>query len=350
MTRPPWLYRLLPYLGRRQAEEDLHDELRLHAALERERQRDAGATEAEARRAAQLKLGNVTLIQEETRAVWGWRWIDDLGRDLRHAARGLRRSPGVAATIIIVLAMGIGANTAMFSIVHGMLLRELPYPDADAIVRIGESYGGDAGWSPESLRTARCSRCRKKPSRSNNLPPTGRRVPWCGRVRRGSVTLRGARVSPALFPLLRAAPHVGRLVHGGRSACGRGPGRAPELRRLEHPFRVGPRYRRRGARARTADRSPWSACSPKGFFFPSPDVEVWTPFVIPPFEIRESPDGRGFRILSFLADRRRTTPSWCIRRAGRHRGALDPAAARRRNLRGSRTGGTRSAIRSRIGT
>ena len=71
MTRPPWLYRLLPYLGRRQAEADLHDELRLHVALERERQRDAGATEAEARRAAQLKLGNVALIQEETRAVWG---------------------------------------------------------------------------------------------------------------------------------------------------------------------------------------------------------------------------------------------------------------------------------------
>ena len=67
----------------------------------------------------------------------GWRWFDDLGRDLRHALRGLRRSPGFAVAVILILALGIGAATAMFSIVYGVLLRPLPYPDPGAIVRVG---------------------------------------------------------------------------------------------------------------------------------------------------------------------------------------------------------------------
>ena len=77
-----WLYRVVPYLGRRQAEADLEEELRLHLELERERQRDAGFAGDVADRAAQRKLGNGALIRERTRDVWGWLWLDDLGRDL----------------------------------------------------------------------------------------------------------------------------------------------------------------------------------------------------------------------------------------------------------------------------
>ena len=77
------------------------EEIRLHLDLERERQRDAGVPEDEALRAARRTLGNATLIRERTRDVWGWRWLDDLGRDARHAVRALARSPvlfGVTAT------------------------------------------------------------------------------------------------------------------------------------------------------------------------------------------------------------------------------------------------------------
>ena len=104
MKRPSWLCRLVPYLGRRKAEEDLHEELRLHLELERQRQRDGGLSEADALRAARRRLGNGTLIRERTRDVWGWRWLDELGRDVRHALRGLRRSPGFTAAVVVVLA------------------------------------------------------------------------------------------------------------------------------------------------------------------------------------------------------------------------------------------------------
>ena len=73
------------------------------------------------------------------------RWLDDLARDVRHAVRGLRRSPGLSATVVIVLALGIGANTAMFSIVYGMLPRPLPHPGGERIVRLGREPRGMPG-------------------------------------------------------------------------------------------------------------------------------------------------------------------------------------------------------------
>ena len=297
MTWPPWLRRLVPYLGRRQAREELQEELRLHSELERERQLDAGATETEARRSVLRKLGSMAAIREDVDAVWSWRWLDDLVGDLRHAVRGLRRSPGVTATVVIVLAMGIGANSATFSIVYGMLLRPLPYPDSDAIVRIGESYEADAGWSP-SLSNRSILALQEEAESFEQLAAYGPAGPvvWAGP--HGSVTLRGARVSPALFPLLRAVPRVGRLFTEGESRAG-----ADGVALLSFdtwnthfasdPDVVGAVLEQGGGPLTVV------GVLSEGFSFPSPDVDVWTPLVIPPFEIRESPDGRGFRTLSF---------------------------------------------------
>ena len=199
MAWPLWLCRLLPYLGRRQADADVEEELRLHLELERERQREAGAPEPDARRAARRTLGNATLVRERTRDVWGWRWLDDLARDVSQAIRGLRRSPGHAATVMIVLALGIGANTAMFGIVHGMLLRPPPYPHGDRIVRLGREPRGMPG-APVYLSAREIERVRGAPGPFEQIAayggftfgwvsPDGSR-PW------------GAPVSPALLRLL----------------------------------------------------------------------------------------------------------------------------------------------------
>ena len=266
-----WLYRIVPYVGRRQAEQDVHEELRLHVELERERRRDAGVPEAEASRAARRKLGNAPLIRERTRDVWGWRWLDDLGRDMRHAARGLRREPGFTATVVVVLALGLGANTAMFSIVYGMLLRPLPYPGSEAIVHIGESFGD----SRRQLSRYAFPVLQEAAESFEQLAAYGPlSVEWARPD--GAVTLRGATVSPSMFPLLRATPHLGRLftVEEGRDGAA---GivllshRAWTVRFASDPDIVGT--------VLTLDDAPHTVIGvlAEGFSFPSPEEEIWRP-------------------------------------------------------------------------
>src|SRR4029453_18269816 len=95
-----------------------------------------GMTPDEARRQARLALGNTALIEEDTRAVWVSRWLEDLRRDLRYALRTCRRSPGFAATAVVSLAVGIAGATGVFSIVNAALLNPFPFADINRIVRL----------------------------------------------------------------------------------------------------------------------------------------------------------------------------------------------------------------------
>ena len=280
MKRPSWLYRLVPYLGSRQTEEDLQEELRLHLELERERQRDRGLSEDDASQAARRKLGNATLIRERTRDVWGWGWLDDLVRDVRQAVRGLLRSPGFAATVVLVLALGIGANTAMFSIVYGMLIRTLPYPDGERIVRVGRETL-PMPRAPVYLSARMLAEVQEAAESFEQLAAYGAYTfPWTSP---DGARPWGAPVSPALLRLLGARPHLGRLFTGDDARVG-----ADGVVLLSH----GAWTRRFGASPDVlgsivdvnAERRTVVGVLAEGFYFPSPWEEIWTPYVLPPNE------------------------------------------------------------------
>jgi predicted permease len=123
----------------RNRDADLERELRSDLELEEEEQREAGISEKEARYAALRAFGNPSLIREQTRAIWSWNWFESLARDLRFCLRTLARTPGFTVIAILVMALGIGANVALFTVVHGVLLKPLPFDDPDRLVMLYEA-------------------------------------------------------------------------------------------------------------------------------------------------------------------------------------------------------------------
>src|SRR5262249_23246644 len=111
-------------------------ELAGHIEMETEKNRRRGMAPDEARAAAQRSFGAVALVKDEVRDSWGARFWDSLRGDVRIGARALRRSPGFTAGVLLTLALGSGTNSAIFSVVHGVMLQELPYGAGDRLVRV----------------------------------------------------------------------------------------------------------------------------------------------------------------------------------------------------------------------
>ena len=122
----------------RKRDADLERELRADLELEEEEQRERGLAPDEARYAALRAFGNPTSIREQTHEVCTWSWIESLARDVSYGLRRLRRSPGFSSIVVLTLALGIGANTAIFTLVQGILLRSLPVADPSRLYRIGD--------------------------------------------------------------------------------------------------------------------------------------------------------------------------------------------------------------------
>jgi putative ABC transport system permease protein len=203
--------RLRAVFRRRLLERDLDDELRDHLEREAEKYRREGLPEAEARRRARLAFGAVEATKDAARDARGIVPLEEIARDLRYALRGLRARPGFAAAVVLTLALGIGGTTAVFSAVDAVLLRPLPFPAADRLVRIyaASAKNRDAEWfaTPVHFLAYRgAAPALEAVAALDTYHQTGADIGTGSDVRR----IRTLQVSADYFDVLRARPALGR--------------------------------------------------------------------------------------------------------------------------------------------
>jgi predicted permease len=125
-------------LHRRQFQTDLDEEMRLHLELRQEQRMESGMAVGAARSAARRSFGNQTLLKEKSHVTWGWEWFESLAQDIQYGVRAMLRSPVLTAVALLSLALGIGANTAIFSLLDAVMLRSLPVKEPTQLVLLGD--------------------------------------------------------------------------------------------------------------------------------------------------------------------------------------------------------------------
>ena len=113
-----------------------------HRELRVQEQIDAGLAAHEARRAVRRRFGNPMVLREESRDMWGWTWLEHAIQDLRYGSRVLMKNPGFTAVAVVSLGLGIGANTAIFTLINNVMLKSLPVRDPEQLVSFGKAEGG----------------------------------------------------------------------------------------------------------------------------------------------------------------------------------------------------------------
>jgi putative ABC transport system permease protein len=292
-----WFYslplRLRSLFRRSQVDQELSEELSYHIEQKTSQLIAAGMPADEARRAALRSIGGLEQRKEECRDTRKVNWIQDFLQDFRYAARTLRKSPAFTAVGVLTLALGIGANSAIFSVVDAILLRPLPYPQPDRLVRIWESslkYDSsrnvvnpfnfldwrDRSQSFESMAAISDA--------VTNLSSHGQ-----------PIAVRGMQVSPEFFSILRVAPFLGRAFSHADGIPG-------QDRSIVLSYEL---WRRQFGGNRSligqkidVDGVPCEVIGvmPKGFSFPKMKAEVWTPL-----PLERTDDYKSGRYLTVVA-------------------------------------------------
>jgi len=291
-------------LFRRKVEsERLNRELEFHLEQQIAENMQSGMEPEQARFAALRFFGNPTLLREEARLSWSWNWLEDLWRDLRYGARTLWRSPGFAATAILVMALGIGATTSLFTIVRSVLLKPLPFRDPDKLVMLYEHYRQQSAYpynvvSPADFRDWR--------AQTHGFQDMGAWRWWAGHIttmqNEMPEVVTGAGGSWNLFSVLGVQPVFGRTFIPDEDRFGANDVVMLSWSLFQSRFSgdksiVGQQVR--------IDSKPFTVVGvlPAWFTYPDPEVKVWIPYtpIFMPDEFR--PDHHQTHVVARLKDK-----------------------------------------------
>ncbi len=263
-----WM-RLRTLFRRRKLEQDLEQELAFHIAMRAEKNREEGMSAREAIQEARREFGNITWFRESCRELWGFGSLEVLGRDIRYGCRILRHSPTFTAVAVLSLAVGIGGNAAMFSLVDSLLIRPLPYSAPDRLVRITSIYPRAA--VPEFQQQSR--------TMDVAAASTGAEYNLTGQGE--AVRVFGSAASANFFSVLGARMAVGRGFAAGEDLPGRDRVVILGNALWKNKFGGDPALLGRSITLGGIDRE-IIGMVPPGFSFPSSRVQLWVPLRLDP--------------------------------------------------------------------
>lgn len=251
--------------------DDLSAEIRGHLEERTQELIEAGMSPAEAAASAQREFGNATLIEERGRETWHWMWIEDFLADVRYGFRALRKNPGFTIVAVLTLALGIGANSAIFSLVNAVLLRSLPFPEPERLVSFSAH-----NWYPQGGFVAMRSSLRTVDVAAY-LEGEGLNLTGQGDPQR----LYGTEVSAEFFSLLGVHPKLGRVFQSGEDHPGRDSKVILSSALWQEKFRGDPGIIGRQITLAGVSREVVGVM-PAEFQFGSPKTQLWIPFAFDP--------------------------------------------------------------------
>jgi predicted permease len=265
-------------------QEEFEQEIQSHLQMAADDRVERGESAEKAQQSVRREFGNVSLIQQVTRDQWAWFWFEELLQDLRYGARMLRKNPGFTVVAVLTLALGIGANTAIFSVVYTVLLKALPYPQAERLVMVYEnvhlpnyqnkrntpSPGNFSDWRAQNTVFESMA---AYSNRSFNVTGTGE-----------PLRVEGERVSGGFFGALQMNAALGRVFTPEEDR----PGTSHVVVMSDGLWRsrFASDTRVLGQKIFLDDQGyEVIGVMPPGFHFPDPDDQLWVPLALSPDEL-----------------------------------------------------------------
>jgi putative ABC transport system permease protein len=285
-----------PWWRREERQEQLDEEIRSHLQMAKGDRMDRGESSAQAEASARREFGNVALVKDVTRRQWSGMWLEELLQDLRYGLRMVRRNPAFTALAVLTLVLGIGANTAIFSLVNGVLLQPLPFAQSDRLA-------GFTNYYPKAAFVMFRDQSRTMDVIANSdgteFNLTGRDLP---------VRLTGTSVSANWFSVLGAHAAMGRTFQDGEDQPGKDNLVILSHSLWQHRFASDPDIVGRAMNLDGISREVVGVM-PADFRFPAPNTDLWVPLHLDP---RDKGEYWGSSYMPILA---RLRPGVSVERA-----------------------------------